>query len=149
MKNNIIETLVGFIVIIIATYFFWFAYGISDIKKSSSKYTVFASFQDIDGISKGTDVKLSGIKIGYVENLSIDKDSYYAITKLYINSHVDIPKDSRAAVSTSGLLGGKYIRIVPGISENRIDSGEKIKLTQSSLNIEDLIAKLLYSLNHK
>jgi len=149
MKNNIIESLVGFAVIIIAISFFWFAYGISNINRSSDNYSVFASFQDIDGISKGTDVKLGGIKIGYVENLSIDKETYYAVAKFYIDSRIDIPEDSRAAISTSGLLGGKYIRITPGSSDENINSGGKIKFTQSALNLEDLIAKLIYSLNGK
>ncbi|MDC0864689.1 outer membrane lipid asymmetry maintenance protein MlaD [Rickettsiaceae bacterium] len=149
MKTNVIEILVGFIVILVAASFFWFAYGISDIKNSSTSYSVFASFQDIDGISKGTDVKLGGIKIGYVENLSIDKDTYYAVAKFYVDSHINIPKDSRAAISTSGLLGGKYIRIIPGNSDENIASGEKIKFTQSALNLEDLIAKLIYSVNGK
>ena len=76
-----------------------------------------ASFQNIDGVAKGSDVKLAGIKIGYVDSLLLEDETYYATIKLYINDGVYIPVDSRAVVSTNGLLGGKYIRINPGASE--------------------------------
>lgn len=149
MKQNAIETIVGFIVILIAAVFFVFAYKTSNMSKTSDGYNVFANFQNIDGITKGSDVKLAGIKIGYVDTLSLEDDTYYAVVKLNIDNAVEIPKDSRAIVSTNGILGGKYIRINPGGSEKNIDHGGKIKFTQSALNIEDLIGKLMYSITSK
>lgn len=146
MKQGVIETLVGFLVLVIAAGFFNFAYNISNVGKVRDGYSVVANFQDIDGISEGADVKLAGIKIGYVDSLVLDAETYYAGAKLYIDKGVDIPEDSRAIVATSGLLGGKYIRINPGGSEENLSDEGKIKFTQSSLNIEDLIGKLMYSL---
>ena len=149
MKQGIIETLVGFFVLIVAFSFLGFAYNISDFSKTNNGYTVTANFQNIDGIAKGADVKLAGIKIGSVDSLSLEDNTYYAILSLSINEGVNIPKDSSAIVSTSGLLGGKYIRINPGASDDNFADGGKIKFTQSSLNIEDLIGKLMYSITSK
>lgn len=149
MKQGIIETLVGFLVLIIAFSFFWFAYNASNFSNTNKGYVLVASFQNIDGITKGADVKLAGVKIGFVDSLSLENDTYYAILKLKLNEGVSIPNDSSAIVSTSGLLGGKYIRINPGASDDILKDGSKIKFTQSSLNIEDIIGKLMYSITSK
>ncbi len=149
MKQGIIETLVGFFVLIVAFGFLGFAYNASDFSKTNKGYTLTANFQNIDGIAKGSDVKLAGIKIGFVESLSLESNTYYATLSLNINEGIDIPKDSSAIVSTSGFLGGKYIRINPGASDDNFTDGGKIKFTQSSLNIEELIGKLMYSITSK
>jgi phospholipid/cholesterol/gamma-HCH transport system substrate-binding protein len=149
MKQARLETLVGFLVIIVAAVFFTFAYNIRNVSKGGNGYTLVANFQNIDGITAGSDVKLAGIKVGRVESLVLTDDTYYASAKLFINELVEIPVDSRAIVSTSGLLGGTYIRINPGASDDNFEEPRKIQVTQSALNIEDLIGKLMYSLTSK
>lgn len=149
MKQGAIETIVGFAVICIAALFFAFSYTISHSAKSGDGYIISAAFQNIEGLSEGNDVKLSGIKIGYIDGLTLEKDTYFAVAKLRIQDGIEIPSDSRAIVSTNGLLGGKYIRINPGAAEDNLKNNEKIKFTQSALNIEDLIAKLMYSVTSK
>ena len=149
MKQGLVETLVGFFVLIVAFSFFIFAYNISGISKRNTGYVLSANFQNIDGIAKGSDVKLAGIKVGFVDSLVLEDNTYYAVLNLRVNDGVNIPKDSTAIVSTSGLLGGKYIRINPGASDDNLADGGKIKFTQSALNIEDLIAKLMYSITSK
>jgi len=149
MKQGVIETLVGLLVLVVAFGFLSFAYNVSNVSKTRDGYSVVASFQDIDGISEGADVKLAGIKVGYVDSVVLDSDTYYAGVKLYIEKAIEIPEDSRAIVATSGLLGGKYIRISPGGAEENLKNEGRVKFTQSSLNIEDLIGKLMYSLTSK
>ena len=146
MKKNIIETLVGFFVLIIAMIFFVIVYTKSSFSQNSSGYHLVTNFQSIDGIAQDADVKISGIQIGYVKKLVLE-DDYYVTVTLSINDGINIPKDSMAIVSSNGLLGSKYIRINPGGSDDMLDDGGKIKFTQSSLNIEDLISKLVYSLS--
>ena len=149
MKQGVVETLVGFFVLVIAAGFFWFAYNISNVGDSRDGYNIVANFQDIEGISEGADVKLAGIKVGYVDDLILDSETYDAGVNLYIDKSVLIPKDSRASIATSGLLGGKYIRITPGASDDILTDNGKIKFTQSALNLEDLIGKLVYSFTTK
>lgn len=149
MKQARLETIVGFIVIIIAVGFFVFAYNKSNVSKSSGGYKLTANFQNIDGITSGSDVKLAGINIGRVDSVTLNNDTYYASIQLLIDDSIKIPVDSSAIVSSSGLLGGKYIRINPGASDDNLVNGDKIRFTQSALNIEDLIGKLMYSLTSK
>ncbi len=149
MKQGLIETVVGFVVLFVAATFFLFTYNNSSYSRVAKTYSLVSSFQNIEGIAKGADVKLAGIKIGYVDNLILEDNTYYAVLTMRINDGVNIPKDSSAIVSTSGLLGGKYIRINPGASEENLAEGGKIKFTQSALNLEDLIGNLMYSITSK
>ncbi|HJK85013.1 MAG TPA: outer membrane lipid asymmetry maintenance protein MlaD [Candidatus Megaira endosymbiont of Stentor roeselii] len=149
MKERVIETVVGFVVICLAIFSFMFFYKISDSREDGEGYFLNAYFQNIEGVAEGNDVKLSGIKIGYIDNVTLENGTYFAVARLKIKKGIDIPSDSRAIVSTSGLLGGKYIRINPGSADDNLKENGKFKFTQSSINIEDLISKLMYSLTSK
>ena len=149
MKERVIETVVGVVVICLAIFSFMFFYKISDSGEDGEGYFLNAYFQNIEGVAEGNDVKLSGIKIGYIDNVTLENGTYFAVARLKIKKGIDIPSDSRAIVSTSGLLGGKYIRINPGSADDNLKENGKFKFTQSSINIEDLISKLMYSLTSK
>jgi len=149
MKERVIETVVGFVVICLAIFSFMFFYKISDSGEDGEGYFLNAYFQNIEGVAEGNDVKLSGIKIGYIDNVTLENGTYFAVARLKIKKGIDIPSDSRAIVSTSGLLGGKYIRINPGSADDNLKENGQFKFTQSSINIEDLISKLMYSLTSK
>ncbi|KIJ88550.1 outer membrane lipid asymmetry maintenance protein MlaD [Rickettsia asembonensis] len=143
MKQNIIETIIGFVVLIIALLFLIFAYKTGSSITSSKGYQVTANFQSAEGIAVGSDVMISGIKIGSVKKITLDPNSFYASVYLNINDNVKIPKDSKAQVVTSGLLGGKYISIVPGNDDENLAANEEIRYTQSAINIESLINKIV------
>jgi phospholipid/cholesterol/gamma-HCH transport system substrate-binding protein len=149
MKERVIETVVGFVVICLAIFSFMFFYKISDSGEDGEVYFLNSYFKNIEGVAEGNDVKLSGIKIGYIDNVTLENGTYFAVARLKIKKGIDIPSDSRAIVSTSGLLGGKYIRINPGSADDNLKENGKFKFTQSSINIEDLISKLMYSLTSK
>ena len=103
-----------------------------------------AKFNNVDGIEVGSDIKISGVKVGVVTEKSLDYETYRAILKFSIDKAVKIPLDSNAAVVSSGLLGGKYIDIRPGSEENYIQENGKISYTQSSINLEELIGKFAF-----
>ena len=149
MKQNIIETIIGFGVLIIALLFLIFAYKTGSSITSSKGYQVTANFQSAEGIAVGSDVMISGIKIGSVKKITLDPNSFYASVYLNINDDVKIPKDSKAQVVTSGLLGGKYISIVPGNDDENLAANEEIRYTQSAINIESLINKIVSSFGSK
>ena len=145
MKQNVIETLVGFTVIIIALAFFAFAYKTSNRSNGIDVYPLKASFQSAEGITKGSDVMLAGVKIGSVTDITLDKTSFFAWVKIEIQQDIKLPKDSRLEVATSGILGSRYISVIPGESEEYLAHGDQVKYTQSAVNIESLIGKLIYS----
>lgn len=145
MKQNIIETLVGFTVIIIAIAFLIFAYKNGNQSASANGYTLKASFQSAEGITKGSEVRLAGVKIGTVYDIALDKTSFFAWVSISVEKGIKLPKDTRLEVTTSGILGSKYVSVIPGDSEEFLASGDQVKYTQSAVNIESLIGKLIYS----
>lgn len=144
MQKNIIETLMGAVVLVVAGVFFAFAYKGSGMQIESG-YTVKANFTNASGIALGSDVRIGGIKIGTVSDLSLDKDSYEAVLSMQIRAATQLPKDSSASVVSSGLLGEKYIQVTPGGDEAMLANGDKIEFTQSAINLEEMIGKFMFS----
>jgi phospholipid/cholesterol/gamma-HCH transport system substrate-binding protein len=149
MKQQTIETIVGLLVLFIAAAFIYFGYAKNNNTIGTTRYKLLVSFENIDGISEGADVKIAGMKIGNVEKIEFDNENYRALLTLHINQDVNVPEDSRAIISTNGIIGNKYIKISPGASEDYLANNGIIKFTQSALNIEDLISKLIYAFTSK
>jgi phospholipid/cholesterol/gamma-HCH transport system substrate-binding protein len=143
MKKNLIETIMGAVVLIVAGFFVATAYQNSGIKNEDG-YQISAIFDRIDGVSRGTDVKIGGIKIGTVEDMQLDNTTYRAKLILGIKDSVKLPLDSSAEIASESLLGGKYVNIVPGSEEEMLKSGGKIEFTQSAVNLEQLIGKYAF-----
>ncbi len=143
MGKTLLETLIGAVVLVVAIAFITMAYTRSDVKTVKG-YTVLAQFTAIDGLNVGDDVRISGIKVGSVTDQTLDYDYFRAIVHMSIDPAVELPEDTTAAVVSEGLLGGKYVALEPGDDELITDSGE-ITLTQSSVNLESLLGKFIYS----
>lgn len=144
MRRNVIETIIGAFVIVIALIFAVFAYSSADIGAVKG-YSVSAKFARVDGIRVGTDVRVSGIKVGTVTEQKLDPKTFLAVVNLSIDPNVKLPVDSVAKVVSDGLLGSKYMSIDPGGDDTNIAEGGEIKFTQSSLSIEDLVGQLIFS----
>ena len=145
-SKNTFEFLVGASVLVIATFFFVFAYKNSGAEAiSQTQYK--AAFDRIDGLVEGSDVRMSGVKVGRIVTMSIDPKTYMAHVTFSVNEDLKLPKDSSAEVVSDGLLGGKYLAIVPGGDEVFLESGGEIFHTQSSVNLEAMIGQLIFSNN--
>jgi phospholipid/cholesterol/gamma-HCH transport system substrate-binding protein len=140
MQNNTVETLIGAIVVAVAVAFLYFAYA-STSTASLSGYDVEAKFQRVDGLNVGTDVRLSGIKVGTVSALTLDPRTYQATVHLNIRNDVKLPDDSSIMVTSTGLLGSSYLSISPGGSEQMIAAGGAIRNTQGSVDLMSLIGR--------
>ncbi len=145
MNKNLIETLVGLLVIGVATYFLYFSYSSTNMAIDSNGYNINAKFEKVDGINIGNDVRVSGIKIGKITEMKLDPASFQAILTFRIKSNIKIPTDSTAQVTSSGLLGEKYIGIIPGSETEYLANNGTIEFTQSSINLENLIGKMIFS----
>ncbi|MDR3030968.1 MAG: outer membrane lipid asymmetry maintenance protein MlaD [Holosporales bacterium] len=146
MKGNVLEAVIGAIVLIVASFFMYFAY-ISSGEKIREGYVLLAKFDDVSGLSTGADIKLNGIKIGIVKSLKID-ESYQAQAELLIKDEIKIPKDSSASIVTEGIIGNKFVAMMPGFDEEKLKNGEEISLTQSAVNLEKLIVRFVASGNN-
>lgn len=144
MQKNIVETLMGAVVLAVAASFFIFAYNKSDVSMEDG-YKITAKFDNASGVALGSDVRVGGVKVGVVSDLALDSKTYQAVLTLQIRNSAKLPKDSSAAVSGDGLLGGKYVQIIPGGDEAMLASGGAIEYTQSAVNLEEMIGKFMFS----
>ena len=145
MRGNVIEIVIGAVVLVVAALFLAFAYRTSQFRTASGGYEVTADFARIDGIHQGSDVRISGIKVGTVVADSLDPKTYLATIRMSIDSEVQLPEDTVAQVTSSGLLGDKYMSLAPGGSDKMIPVGGKIQYTQSSISLENLIGQMMFS----
>ena len=107
-------------------------------------YTVKARFSNVGTLSVGAPVKMAGVAIGSVASVQADPVKLDAYVTLAIDKKYDqIPDDSAAAVFTSGLIGSQYVAIQPGGSPDMLKDGDEMVLTQSAMQLEDLIGKFL------
>lgn len=144
MTRNVLETLLGAVVLIVAIGFLAFAYRSSQIN-SSDGYELLASFDRVDGLEPGADVRISGIKVGTVVAQELDPATFRAEVRFTLRDDVQLPLDSSAAVVSNGLLGGKYLAVVPGGDVEILEPGDQLTLTQSAINLEDLIGHMIFS----
>lgn len=142
MQNHTVETLIGAIVVTVAVVFLYFAYS-STNSANLSGYEISAKFQRVDGLNVGTDVRLSGIKIGSISALTLDPKTYQATAHLSIKSDVKIPDDSSILVTSSGLLGSSYLSVSPGGSDAMVPAGGVIQNTQGSVDLMSLIGRFV------
>lgn len=147
-KINIIETFLGGAVLIFAGVLLIFAY-IRNEKSDIKGYIVTAKFDKIDGLVAGSDVRMSGIKIGSIADQALDPNTYLAVVSMNIANHIKIPTDSSVAIVSESLLGGKYMDIIPGGDDTFLKPGESIQHTQSSVNFEKMIGQAIFSAKDK
>ncbi len=143
-KGRIFETVVGILVLIIAACFFNFVYTKSSWR-SIDGYVLKAKVDRADGLAEGTDVKISGVRVGKIDSIEVDPKTFLAVVTFHISKDIKLPIDSGASVASDGLFGGKYLSILPGGDEETLKNGEEIERTTGPINLESLIGKFLFS----
>ncbi|MDX1484889.1 MAG: outer membrane lipid asymmetry maintenance protein MlaD [Alphaproteobacteria bacterium] len=144
MQRNMIETVLGAVVLLVAAVFVWFAYTNASLRTSSG-YQITAKFDRVGELKEGADVKLSGIKVGSVVRQTLDPKTYRAVVTMTIEPHVKLPADTAAEISSEGLMGGNYVLLSPGGESNMLGEGGEIAITQGAVNLIDLIGKAMFS----
>ena len=148
MRKNLIETVMGGVVLIAATLFIVFAYSKAEVGKVDG-YQITAKFDRVDGILAGSDVRMSGIKIGTVTSSSLDPKTYFAQVSMNIRSDIKIPDDTSIAVSSDGLLGDRFLALSPGGSDEMLPAGGEITTTQGSIDLMGLVGQMIFSQTNK
>ena len=143
MKNTLVETLTGMVVIALAVAFFTFAYTVGGVGKGTGGYTIVAEFENTAGISTGSDVRMSGVKIGTVVSQELDPSSYQAVLTMSVDPKVKLPDDSTAKITSEGILGGNFVALEVGGSETMLSNGDKIENTQGSIDLFGLISQFI------
>lgn len=151
LPQRTIETLVGLFLLAAILSLIGLAFKVSGLTSffKPEGYVVNAAFDDIGQLKVRGSVKIGGVTVGEVTDISIDPTTYRAIVKMRINSHVDdIPNDSSASILTAGLLGDNYVAITPMYSKEFLHQGSEIEETHSAMILEKLIGQFLFSISH-
>ena len=146
MKRNVIETVLGAVVLIVAIVFLGFSYSSANVGDIDG-YALTADFSGTGGLSIGDDVQISGVKIGTVSKIDLKPDDYRARVTMEINDVIKLPDDSAAFISSISLLGGKYMELQPGGSEDMLGANGHIQYTQAPQNLEQLLGKFIFSMD--
>lgn len=148
MGRNLVETLIGAVVLAVAVAFLAFAYTRGGLKTVEG-YPLVGKFDRIDGLTEGSDVRMSGIKVGTVTRQEIDPQTYLAVVTISLRPDLKLPRDSSAQVASDGLLGDKYLSLQAGAAEEMLKPGEEIQHTQGSIDIVSLVGRLIFSQSGK
>jgi phospholipid/cholesterol/gamma-HCH transport system substrate-binding protein len=135
------ETILGAIVAAVAIGFFAFAAAQAGQTGAQGGYDLTARFQRVDGINVGSDVRISGVKVGVVRSVELDQETYLARLTLAMNEGVEVLDDSTARVASDGLLGGAYIAIEPA-GMDALAAGGEIPNTQGAVDLLTLFASI-------
>lgn len=142
MKKSPIETVLGILVVFVAVSFVFFAARKIDARPQKG-YELTAVFLKSGGLESGSDVRVSGIKIGSVVGLGLTPD-YTALVRMSVRDSVTLPDDTVASVASDGLMGGKFLLLEPGKSEKMLKDGDRIVQTRDFKSLEDIISEVIF-----
>jgi phospholipid/cholesterol/gamma-HCH transport system substrate-binding protein len=145
--RNFAEVAAGAVVILVAVGFLSYAV-VNNGRSGVGGITLTAEFENIGGIALGSDVRVAGLKVGSVTALDIDPKTYQARATFTLRDDVKMSTDSSAAIATGGLLGGNFLALAPGGDTKMLADGGVITVTQSAVNLEDLLGKFIFNVGN-
>lgn len=145
-KTWTIEFLVGIFTIIGALCFAYISINIGGMSFSDSgSYFVKAKFNSVSGLNNGAPVEIAGVPIGKVARVELATDYPEAIVTLKIDNGVELRNDDIAAVRTKGIIGDRYVKIIPGASDKKLKENSILENTESAVELEEILGKFIHS----
>ena len=147
MQRKSMDLWVGLFVLLGAAALFFLAMKVGNMSSLSFQqtYPVLTQFDNIGGLKPRAPVKSAGVVVGRVADIRFDDQSFRAVVTLNLESGYKFPKDTSAKILTSGLLGEQYIGLEAGGDTQNLAAGDRIKMTQSAVVLENLISQFLFS----
>lgn len=145
MKQSKLELLVGIFVVLglAAIAYLTIKLGAGSLLGGDT-YDIEARFTNAGGLNSGSTVVVAGVTVGRVEGIRVDPVDFSAIATLRVMSGLRLPTDTMASIKTTGLIGDKYVLLSPGADETYLATGERITMTESSVDLESLIGKMAF-----
>ena len=143
MKRGAVETILGAVVLLIAIGFVFFGARSIDLQDDDG-YHLTARFLKVGGLDRGSDVRISGVKVGSVIARTLDDETFEAVVTFSVRSDLRLPTDTEAGVTAEGLLGGKYLRLFPGTSAETLAPQGEIARTRDFRAIEDTVSEIIF-----
>lgn len=108
-------------------------------------YDLIAAFPNVEGISTGSEIRMAGVPVGRVTEISLNPETYLAEAKLRLRDGVLLPTDSAAVIQSDGLLGGAYLELQAGGSLDNLAPGDEIEDVQGAVSLLSLMMKFVDS----
>ncbi len=143
-RHSVAELATGGIVLLVAAGFL--GYAVANTGRTQlGGIALSARFENAGSIASGADVRVAGVKIGSVTGTRIDPATYQAVVTFTVQPEVKLSTDSSAVISSGGLLGGAFLSLSPGGSDTMLQNGQTMTITQSAVNLEDLLGKFIFN----
>jgi phospholipid/cholesterol/gamma-HCH transport system substrate-binding protein len=143
MASERAEILTGAAVLAVAIGFAVYAAQGAGLTGDAGTYPLTASFRSVEGITVGSDVRLAGVKVGTITDLTLNPQTFFADANLSIREDVLLPADSAILISSEGLLGGNFVEILPGGALENLEPGAEIEDTQGAVSLISLLLKFV------
>ena len=146
-KTFTVEFFVGLFTVVGLACAGYLAIGLGGLEVGRSNfYEVYAEFDNISGLKHGASVEIAGVKIGEVSSITLDDST--AVVTLKINNDIKLRRDDMPLIRTKGIIGDRYVKISRGASQDFVKSGEHITETESVVDFEDIIGKIVHNLGN-
>jgi phospholipid/cholesterol/gamma-HCH transport system substrate-binding protein len=147
MGRKAIETMVGLFVLLGMIAIVFLALKAANLASFNAgpTYSITANFDNIGGLKVRAPVRSAGVTVGRVTAIALDPQTFQGRVTMELDSNVKFPADTSAKILTAGLLGDQYIGLEPGGSDQNLASGDRIRMTQSAVVLENLIGQFLYN----
>ena len=139
MQRNVLETVMGAVVLLAAAAFLFIIYSASGVKEASGGYHLVMRLDQGGSITPGTDVRAAGVKVGTVVKQEFDDKAFQAVITLDVDSRVKLPTDSSANVDQDGLLGNSYVNLQLGSDDTVMKEGDTFKYATGALSLGKII----------
>ncbi len=139
MAENRAEVLTGAAVLAVALGFVLYATQGINLTGPAGSYPLRASFRSVEGITVGSDVRLGGVKVGTITDLTLNPQTFFADAVIAVQDNIQLPTDSAILISSEGLLGGNFVEILPGGAPDNLAPGDEIEDTQGAVSLISLL----------
>ena len=144
MKSNLVEALIGVVVLVVASLFVAYTYARTDVGRSGG-HEYQARFNRADGLVVGADVRISGIKVGTVSKQDLDPKTFQALVQFTVTPDIVLPVDTFVKIASEGLLGGNYLNVEPGGMDEMLQPGDEVEFATGSVDLMSLIGQAIFS----
>jgi phospholipid/cholesterol/gamma-HCH transport system substrate-binding protein len=143
MQRNVLETVMGAVVLLAAAAFLYIVYGASGVSAPSEGYHLVMRLDQGGSITPGTDVRAAGVKVGTVVKQEFDAKNFQAVITLDVDKNVQLPTDSSANVDQDGLLGNSYVNLQLGSDDTMMKDGDTFKHATGAVSLSRLIGAVV------
>ncbi len=142
MRDSIFETIIGAAVVVVAVTFLWFSLQRAEAGGGSGSYELKAQFTGpINGVTPGTDVRLMGVKVGVVTDVTLDKQRLVPVVSLSVENGIELDEDTTAKIASDGFLSGPHLALLPGGGFDMLQPGDEILYTSGSVELGPLLTE--------